>query len=137
MMPALVARTARTPRAAPILHPGGPLWHHAPARDGDGRPLCDFMALVPGLREGPAAQELIAAQLQAAFNEFEDRVVFANLNLELGVAWITVVAEPGLTGAVADAIRRRLPSVRLVGSQLRPPRSRLLRWAGRVRALLR
>ena len=136
MLPSLT-KPRQMPRPAPSLEPGGPLWRHVPTRDGEGRPLCDLLLLVPGLRRDQVARDLTAAQLRAALDEFGDRVRFANLNLELGVAWVTVAAEPGLTGVVADAIRRRLPGVRLVGNQLRPPRPRRLGWVASVRALLR
>jgi len=41
------------PRELPLLNPGAPLWQRVPTRDDDGRPLADFMMLVPRLREQP------------------------------------------------------------------------------------
>jgi hypothetical protein len=125
------------PAAADGLLPASPLWRHAPARDAAGKPFCDLLLMVPALRGEPAARTLVVAQLQAALEHFGDRVVFADLNLRLGLAWITVSPEPGLTAEVVEAVRRRLPAVRVVGDYLPRPRSRWLAWAQRVRALWR
>ena len=135
-MTAIIRIEPRQPSASPPFQPGAPLWRHAPARDREGSPLSDVLLLVPGLRQGGAIRDLVAAQLQAALGEFDDRVVFANLNLALGLAWVTVSAEPGLPGEVAEAIRRRVPDARLVSGQLQRPRTLQLGWAARVRALL-
>ena len=68
------------PRELPPLNPGAPLWQRVPTRDDDGRPLADFMMLVPRLREQP--QSHIATTLrniQSVLEECRD-VVFADFN---------------------------------------------------------
>lgn len=136
-MNALKPRHSPAPPAGASLQPAGPLWRQVPVRDARGRPLSDFMLLLPGVRGRRAQRELWAAQLQAVLGEFGERVAFADLNLRLGLLWVSVQAEPGLNAEVALAIQRRLPGARLVGAQFAPPRRRAARLLARVRALLR
>ncbi len=126
----------RLPEAPQALEPAAPLWRHAPARDAAGKPLCDCMLLVPALRAGGLPRVLASAQLHAVLTEFGDRVVFADLNLRLGLLWVTVQSQAGLSAEVAGAIQQRLPGARLVGSYLQRPRRRGWRLLARVRALL-
>lgn len=108
------------PDRLPALAPGEPLWKRAPARDGDGRPLPDFMMIIRGLgRRPPAAIEATVNELNAVLAGFADAVVFADLNLRLNVLWVTV--RPGLHAgaAIAAAIHARVPEARLVAADFR------------------
>jgi hypothetical protein len=99
------------------LAPGEPLWKRAPARDVDGRAFPDFMMIIRGLgRRPPARVEATVNELNAVLAGFADVVVFADLNLRLGVLWITV--RPGLrvTVEIAAAIHARVPEARLVAA---------------------
>ena len=96
-----------------------PLWRLAPTRDGAGRGLADFMLLIPRLGDQPlAVREFVGGRIRAVCADFGDRVAFADLNLSLNVLWVSVAAEPGLAGRVAQAIRAEVPDARLVGGQL-------------------
>lgn len=71
------------PLAGAALEPGTPLWQIVPTRGADGRPLADFMMLIPGLRNKP--QQAINATLnniQKVLEQYRE-VVFVNLNLRL------------------------------------------------------
>jgi len=118
-------------RAGPI-DPAEPLWRLAPTRDEDGRCLADFMMLIPRLGECPAAvRECIGGRIRDVCATFGDRVAFADLNYSLNVLWISVAAEPGLAGQVAQAIRTRVPEARLIGGQLGAVPSGLVASPGR------
>lgn len=118
------------------LQPGNYLWHYAPTHGADGGPVTDFMMLVPGFRRiSNTGRELFTAQLQCVFDDFGDQIVFANLNLRLGILWVTVPPQPGLCGEIAAAIQERLPDAKLVGNYFVKPRNRFGRLASRVRKL--
>ena len=78
------------------LEPGTPLWQVVPTRGDDGRPLVDFMMLIPGLRSYP--QHAINAtlnNLQQVLSQYRE-VVFVNLNLKINVLWVSVNFRPGI-----------------------------------------
>jgi hypothetical protein len=85
------------------------------------------MVLLPGLRLGlePVVQR-VTAQLMAVLDGFGEQVLFAELNLKLGLLWISVAAEPGLCHQVAQTVRGQLPETRVVGSWLEGPRRQRL-----------
>jgi len=79
-------------------------------------------------------------------------VHFADLNLRLGLVWISVESRPGLIPQLAAEIRRRIPEAVLVGHDCgdpRPPpglaasalpgpgrlKTRILRLGARLRGL--
>lgn len=123
-----------TPR--PELAPGGDLWRHAPARDATGRPVCDLLMLLPGLRGGGHTATLVRHHLHSVLQGFGDRVLFADLNVRLGVLWVSVRGEAGLSAEVIEAIRKQIAGARVVAHySSRAPAPRLS-WAARVKRLL-
>jgi hypothetical protein len=99
--------------------PAQPLWRLAPTRGEDGRCLADFMMLIPGLAaRSPVCREQVAAVIREVCESFGDRVAFADINYAINVLWVSVAAEPGLSGQVARAIRQKVPDALLVGGQL-------------------
>jgi hypothetical protein len=124
------------------LRPAEPLWQLAPTRRSDGRGLADFMMLIPGMATaGDAGRRHVSASIQAVCEGFGEAVVFAEINYRLNILWVSVDAEPGLTGRVASAVRERIPDALLVGGQLGaiptlPVRNRVWRnWIRTLRAL--
>jgi hypothetical protein len=123
-----------------VALPAVPLWRIAPGRDAEGRPVSDFLVLLPQLRGGDQGdRDWVAAQLRLAFGEFDSQVVFAELNSAIGTLWVTVQGRPGLCYEVATAIRRRLPQARLISALMQPPQPRGLvsswwNWMPRIRA---
>lgn len=101
------------------MNPAQPLWRLAPTHDDAGRSLADFMMLIPGLGTRPAAvRRLIADRVREVCAAYDSQVAFADINYSLNVLWVSVRAEPGLAGRVAQSIRGRVPEARLVGGQL-------------------
>lgn len=120
----------------PELAPGGDLWRHAPTRDAAGRPVCDLLMLLPGLRRGGNTQTLLCQQLQLVLQGFGDRVLFADLNVRLGVLWVSVKGEAGLSAEVIEAIRARISGARVVGHYASRAPVRKLPWVVRAQRLL-
>lgn len=107
------------PAPTPRLTPGQPLWQLAPARDRDGRSLADFMMLIPGLSSrSMACREQVTQAIRDVCASFGEQVAFANVDYSINVLWVSVAAEPGLSGSVARSIRQRVPEALLVGGQL-------------------
>jgi len=110
----LVAFEPSLPRGLPLLNPGAPLWQRVPTRDDEGRPLTDFMMLVPRLREQPQSHiENTLRNIQSVLEECGD-VVFADFNLPINVLWVSLKSRPGIALQVAAAIRARVPQAVLV-----------------------
>ena len=92
-----------------------PLRKRAPSHDEDGRPLSDFMMLIPGLRDKP--KHMIDTALQdvhIALTHFSDVVVFAEFNLKLNLLWVSVRPVQGIRFEIAAAIQEQVPEARLV-----------------------
>ncbi|MGD1982479.1 MAG: hypothetical protein PVF93_01085 [Chromatiaceae bacterium] len=126
------------------LRPAEPLWQVAPTRRADGRCLADFMMLIPGLAGAESAgRRHVSESVRSVCEGFGDAVAFAEINYRLNLLWVSVEAEPGLSGRVASAIRERLPDALLVGGQLGAmpafpaPRQRWRAWVERLRSLPR
>ena len=99
----------------PSLETHGPLYERVPTRDEFGRPLVDFMLILPGLRERPKVQFCeTLTRLQAVLARFHE-VVFADLNVPLNLLWVSVRARPGVILELFGAVRLQLPEAKLVG----------------------
>jgi hypothetical protein len=109
-------RQGGSPRAM-AMDSGEPLWKVVPTHDEQGRPLGDFMMLIPGLRAEPQAQiENILNQIHCALVQFQE-VVFVHLNLPLNLLWVSVRVRRGITLEVAAAVRRRVPQAVLIANK--------------------
>jgi hypothetical protein len=92
-----------------------PLRKRAPAQDEQGRPLSDFMMLIPGLRDKP--KHLVDAAIQdvhIALTHFSHAVVFAEFNLKLNLLWVSIRPIQGIRYEIASAIQRLVPEAKLV-----------------------
>ena len=92
-----------------------PLRMRAPSHDEDGRPLSDFMMLMPGLRDKP--RHLIdqaVKDIHLALTHFSDVVVFAEFNIKLNLLWVSVRPVNGIRMKIAGAIQERVPEAKLV-----------------------
>lgn len=120
------------------LQPGDPLWRRVPTADRSGQNLADFMLLIPGLKRwAPHRREQLYAELRALFNQHADRVVFADLNMKLNLLWISHRQGKGVSLALFEAIRERVPEAVLVANQAEVQlgmRERERRWS--IRRLL-
>lgn len=99
--------------------PGAPLWKRAPTRDNDGKPVSDFMMLIPKLRHKPMQfiQQTIR-EIELILHHYDDIVVFADLNLDLNILWVSLRPVPGMCMEIPSAIISRVPEARLVAERL-------------------
>lgn len=99
------------------INPGEPLWKRVPTRDESGKLLADFMVLIPQLKTRPSQYvQAAAAYIKAVLTRY-DEVVFADVNLELNVLWVSHRYRPGLMLEIVSALRLRLPEAVLVAHQ--------------------
>jgi hypothetical protein len=97
------------------LEANQPLYLRVPARDENGRPLSDFMVLLPGLRDRPACEFAVSlARLQTVLASFSE-IVFVDLNVPLNLLWVSVRPRPGVILELFGAVKLRLPEAKLVG----------------------
>lgn len=98
----------------PLL-PGEALRHRAPAYDDEGRPLSDFMMLIPKLSQRPQHQIKQTLQhLQDVINRYQEHIVFVDLNLRINVLWVSVKPVPGICLELPTAIKACIPEALLV-----------------------
>jgi len=96
-----------------------PLWKLAPTRDQEGVPVADFMLMIPRMsKRGDLFAKQTAEAVHSICENFSQQVIFADLNVRLGVIWISVQAKPGLCAEVAQAIQRQVPEALMVGDQV-------------------
>ena len=96
-----------------------PLWKRVPTHTEDGRPLSDFMVLIPGLKQRPpreCAQTIEA--LQFVLDHYRQAVVFAEINLPLNLLWVSVKPVPGIILELATTIKLAVPEALLVAQRI-------------------
>jgi len=102
-----------------IIEPAEPLWKRAPTRTSDGVILSDFMMTIPKLKHQPLhIIKDVIKEIERVLTYYEKYVVFADLNLNLNVLWITVQPVSGICAEVAAAIHHRVPEAKLVASKI-------------------
>ena len=92
-----------------------PLRKRAPSHDENGKALCDFMMLIPGLKEKP--KHLIDTTIQDVhiiLTRFNHVVVFAEFNLKLNLLWVSIKPVNGIRLEIASAIQELVPEAKLV-----------------------
>ncbi len=101
--------------ASPDFLPALPLYKRAPREDEDGRPLSDFMMIIPKLRDRPdhLVRETVS-RIERVLNRFTHAVVFADLNLKLNVLWVIVRPEAKVSWRLPAAINNAVPEALLV-----------------------
>lgn len=111
----LAARSPSLPGDPGRWEVGAPLWRRVPKRDTEGRPYIDFMMFAPRLNRRPAHElESIALLLRGVLAHYDDRVVFADLNLKINVLWVSMENRPGLMAELVAALRTKVPEFHLV-----------------------
>ena len=92
-----------------------PLHKRAPSHDEHGKPLCDFMMLIPGLRDQPKHMIDDAIQdMHIVLTHFSHAVVFAEFNLKLNLLWVSIRSIHGIRLEIASAIQQQVPGAKLV-----------------------
>jgi hypothetical protein len=98
--------------------PAAPLWQRAPTRDADGRLLADFMMLIPGLKHQEGRQvEAIIERIEWVLTYYQDDIRFADINLRLGILWISLRFRTGIILEIAAAVQQCVPQARLVSQR--------------------
>jgi len=109
--------TVNNPRAASCSPYAvtSPLWSRAPARDENGKPYSDFMMLIPGLKQQTeAGVESCLVKIRESLSEFENVVVYVDLNIKLSLLWVSHKPIPGITKPLVMAIQREIPQAKVV-----------------------
>lgn len=102
------------PRSLDVM-PSLPLYKRAPREDEHGRPLSDFMMIIPKLRNRPEHLiEETVAKIERVLNRYTHAVVFADLNLKLNVLWVIVRPEAKVSWRLPAAINNAVPEALLV-----------------------
>lgn len=103
-------------RTLTLKHPE-PMWKRVPVRDEHGRPYSDFIMLIPKLHNSShtVVQKTID-EIQNVLKQYENIVVFADLNLTRNILWISVKAIPGICRELPAAIHARVPNARMVAN---------------------
>lgn len=101
--------------ATATLENSAPLYKRAPRKDEDGRPLSDFMMIIPQLLTLPPRliQKKIE-RIQRVLADFSNLVVFADLNLKINVLWVIIRQSPGACIEIPLAITSVIPEALLV-----------------------
>lgn len=101
--------------ASATIEDSVPLYKRAPRADENGRPLADFMMIIPRLRTLPPRliQKKIE-RIQRVLTDFNHVVVFADLNLKINVLSVSVRQSPGACVEIPLAIISVIPEALLV-----------------------
>ncbi len=92
-----------------------PLRKRAPTVDEYGKPLSDFMVIIPGLRKKPNQHiQRTIDELHRVLARFSGVVVFAEFNLALNLLWVSIRPVHGVRHEIATAIRSSVPAAKLV-----------------------
>lgn len=106
-------------KSARSIVPGEPLWKIAPTHDENGIYLCDFMVLIPKLKSRSGAYIQHAQSHIAGVLAQHSEVVFANLDMQLNILWISHHFRVGLMVEIISAIRQQVPEAVLVAHNAR------------------
>lgn len=100
------------------VEPNTPLWERVPKKDEQGNLLSDFMMLIPGLKSRTAAEiSATLDTLSAVLARYEHSVVFADMNMQLNILWISFRPTPRLMQELSVAIKDEVPEAVLIASQ--------------------
>lgn len=109
------------PSCTPYIE-ASPLWSRAPARDENGDPYIDFMMLIPGLKkQNEAGIESCLVKIRDSLSDFEEVVVYVDLNIKLNLLWVSAKPVPGISKHIVLAIQREIPHAKVVASDFNPP----------------
>lgn len=102
-------------QAGTRISPGVPLHEVAPTRDENGKPLSDFMMIIPKLKH--QSEDYIQQtlnRLDIVLTAYREKVVFVDLNMKINVLWVTIRPIPGLILELSAAIKTQVPEALLV-----------------------
>ncbi len=98
------------------ISPAEPLYKLAPTRDKDGGPVSDLLMIIPKLKTKPEQYiKDTLANIEFALKQFNDEVLFANVDMKLNTLWVSFKAVPGVYGDIVDTLKNSVPEAVLVG----------------------
>ena len=101
------------------ISPAEPLWKRVPLHNDQGQLLSDFMMVIPRLKQQPLhIIRDVVDRIEKVLRCYEKQVVFADLNINLNVLWISVQPIAGICLEVAAAIHHHVPEAKLVASKI-------------------
>lgn len=104
------------------VSPATPLWKLAPTRDNNGGPVSDVLIIIPKLKTKPEQYiKNTLANIEFVLKQFNDEVLFANLDMKLNTLWVSFKAIPGVYAKLVSQLKISIPEAVLVGD----PQSRL------------
>lgn len=103
------------PKAGTKVGPAVPLHEIVPTRDENGKPLSDFMMIIPKLKH--QSEDYIQStlnQLDKVLNYYKETIIFVDLNMKMNLLWVSIKPTPGLILEIAAAIKTQVPEALLV-----------------------
>jgi len=98
------------------LAPAEPLWKLAPTRDKDGGPVSDVLMIIPKLKTRPELYiKDTLANIEFALKQFNNEILFANLDMKLNTLWVSFKAVPGIYCEIVSTLKLNVPEAVLVG----------------------
>jgi hypothetical protein len=98
------------------LNPAEPLWKLAPTRDENGGPVSDILMIIPKLKSKPEHYiKDTLANIEFALTQFNNEILFANIDMNLNTLWVSFRAVPGIYCNIVSTIKTNVPEVVLVG----------------------
>lgn len=100
------------------IQPSQPLWKRAPTKDDNGKPVSDFMMLIPKLnKQSPEVIKNTVEAISLVLGRYHETVVFADLNMKINILWVSVRAVPGICLELPVMINHAVPAAKLVGEK--------------------
>ena len=98
------------------ISPAKPLWQLAPTRDEDGGPVSDLLIIIPKLKTKPEYYiKDTLANIEFALKQFNNEILFANVDMKLNTLWVSFKAVPGVYVDIVSALMTNVPEAVLVG----------------------
>ena len=98
------------------LNPAEPLWKLAPTRDKEGGPVSDILMIIPKLKTKPEHYiKDTLANIEFALKQFNNEILFANLDMKLNTLWVSFKAVPGVYVNIVSTLKTSVPEAVLVG----------------------
>ena len=98
------------------LAPAEPLWKLAPTKDKDGGPVSDLLMIIPKLKSKPELYiKDTLANIEFALKQYNNDILFANIDMKLNTLWVSFRAVPGVYGDIVSTLKNNVPEAVLVG----------------------
>ena len=98
------------------LAPAEPLWKLAPTRDENGGPVSDVLMIIPKLKTRSERHiKDTLANIEFALKQFNNEILFANMDMKLNTLWVSFKAVPGVYVDIVATLKTNVPEAVLVG----------------------